>query len=63
MSVNMSATTRDETNSNELCLLCGEFGCDNELWFQCINFLEWVHSECSSADTADNFICDFCHTA
>lgn len=43
----------------ELCLVCGEYGF-NELWFRCKQCGKWAHSECSGADSADNYVCDFC---
>ncbi|KAG8267737.1 hypothetical protein J6590_045004 [Homalodisca vitripennis] len=38
------------------CLLCGEFGRDNELWFRCGFCAGWVHAECSAADSVENFV-------
>ena len=54
------ASTNAEKNSSDVCLLCGEFGRDNELWYRCVMCSGWIHSECSGAETAKNFKCDFC---
>lgn len=43
----------------EVCIVCGEFGL-TELWFRCTICGKWAHSECSGADSAENYICDFC---
>lgn len=57
---NSTALLRASTDTNEVCLLCGEFGQDNELWYRCVLCIGWVHAACSGAETAENFICDFC---
>ncbi|XP_039278688.1 uncharacterized protein LOC120350209 [Nilaparvata lugens] len=43
----------------DICLVCGEFG-HNELWYRCTKCGKWAHAECSGADSAKNYICDFC---
>lgn len=47
-------------NTNDVCLFCGEFGRNNELWYRCVICSGWVHSECSAAESAHNFKCDYC---
>jgi hypothetical protein len=42
------------------CLVCGEFGMDNELWYRYVHCSRWTHSECSGWDTPKNYKCDFC---
>lgn len=49
----------DINDGEEVCLICDERGKD-ELWFRCTQCGFWVHAECSGADTAINYICDFC---
>ncbi|KAG8251197.1 hypothetical protein J6590_084883 [Homalodisca vitripennis] len=61
MVMDVSASTRNVTDSEGVCCLCGEFGKNNELWYRCIICSGWVHSECSGAETATDFICDFCY--
>lgn len=49
-----------QDTENNVCLLCGEFGRDRELWFRCINCAGWVHAECSGANKAKSYVCDLC---
>lgn len=50
----------DITDKNvELCIICGEYGM-NELWYRCVSCGKWAHAECSDANSAENYICDFC---
>ncbi|KAL1492328.1 hypothetical protein ABEB36_010589 [Hypothenemus hampei] len=44
------------TNEQE-CFICNEFG-KNEMWFRCRGCGQWVRKDCSSADSADNYICE-----
>lgn len=62
MVLDVPGSTRATTDSSDVCLLCGEFGRNNELWFRCILCSGWVHAECSAAERAENFVCDFCRT-
>lgn len=50
----------ENTDKNNLCLFCEEFGRDGELWFRCVMCSGWVHAACSAAETASAFICDYC---
>jgi hypothetical protein len=47
-------------DSDSTCMFFGEFGRDEELWFRCGFCSGWVHAECSTAETSNNFVCDFC---
>lgn len=47
--------------TNELCVICGEFGKDQELWYRCIVCGNWVHALCSDRDKPDGYICGFCN--
>jgi hypothetical protein len=38
-------------DSDESCMFCWEFGRDGS---------DWVHAECSAAETSNNFVYDFC---
>lgn len=45
--------------NDDLCLVCGEFGKNREMWLRCIICSSWAHKACT--DTEKNqFICDFC---
>lgn len=46
--------------SKDACMLCGEFGRNNELWYRCIKCGIWTHSECSGWDTPAGYTCDNC---
>jgi hypothetical protein len=47
-------------NTNDTSLLCGECGHNREFRYRCVVCSGWAHVECSSADTAVNFKCNFC---
>lgn len=44
----------------DVCLVCGEFGRDGEMWFRCVVCSLWSHEDCSGWDTAENYTCDHC---
>lgn len=46
--------------ANEICVICGEFGKNRELWFRCVKCAVWVHSECSGWESAAGYTCDDC---
>ncbi|KAG5900229.1 hypothetical protein JTB14_008111 [Gonioctena quinquepunctata] len=33
--------------TDEICIICGEFGKNRELWYCCVECGIWAHSECS----------------
>jgi hypothetical protein len=41
----------DITEDSELCLVCGEFGQDNEIWYRCVICPKWAHEDCSGWDS------------
>lgn len=45
---------------DELCVICGEFGKNRELWFRCVSCGKWAHALCSGENSADNYVCAFC---
>ncbi|KAG5878425.1 hypothetical protein JTB14_026298 [Gonioctena quinquepunctata] len=49
-----------QDTDNNVCALCGEFSRGRELWFRCVNCAEWVHAECSGANSAVGYKCDNC---
>ncbi|KAJ8945555.1 hypothetical protein NQ318_020401 [Aromia moschata] len=53
----------DPSGDNEECLVCGEFGRDNEIWYRCVMCSNWAHSECSGWESAVNYTCDMCANA
>ncbi|KAJ8939093.1 hypothetical protein NQ318_003206 [Aromia moschata] len=47
------------TAKEEKCCVCKEFG-KNEIWFRCRGCGQWAHKDCSGADSADEYMCDYC---
>ncbi|KAJ8949557.1 hypothetical protein NQ318_016187 [Aromia moschata] len=47
------------TAKEEKCCVCKEFG-KNEMWFRCRGCGQWAHKDCSGADSADEYMCDYC---
>lgn len=50
----------DAVDAGNLCLVCGEFGRDNETWYRCTSCGLWVHADCTGWDSARNYVCDMC---
>lgn len=50
----------DAEDPGNQCLICGEFGRDNEMWFRCTSCGLWAHSECTGWESARNYVCDMC---
>ncbi|KAJ3617786.1 hypothetical protein MTP99_006880 [Tenebrio molitor] len=50
----------DITEDSELCLVCGEFGQDNEIWYRCVICSKWAHEDCSGWDSPVGYTCDMC---
>lgn len=44
----------------EICIICGEYGNNNELWYRCVSCGKWAHSECCCYDSPDNYVCNYC---
>lgn len=44
----------------DVCLICDEFGRDNEMWYRCVGCGRWSHEECSGWDTPEDYLCDLC---
>lgn len=44
----------------DVCLVCNEFGRDNEMWYRCVNCGRWSHEECSGWDSPEDYFCDLC---
>lgn len=53
----------DELNvddENYKCIICEEFGKNNELWYRCTLYGLWAHAIWSGWDSPDGYICDLC---
>lgn len=44
----------------DLCLVCGEFGKNGEMWLKCVQCGNWAHRACADVSRKQAFICDFC---
>ncbi|KAL4719697.1 hypothetical protein ACJJTC_007886 [Scirpophaga incertulas] len=42
------------------CIICDDYGRDNELWYRCVLCGLWAHAECSGYDSPESYICDLC---
>lgn len=40
------------------CVLCDDYGRNNELWYICVICGLWAHAECTGSDTPENYMCD-----
>lgn len=50
----------DQDITEDICLVCGEFGKDKELWLKCLVCGKWAHSLCTESQSKKRYICDFC---
>lgn len=53
-------SVKKPSEPNDTCGICGESGKDKELWFRCVLCSLWNHAECTSAETPENYKCDYC---
>ncbi|KAJ8878722.1 hypothetical protein PR048_019308 [Dryococelus australis] len=44
----------------EKCLMCGEFGMENEMWYRFTVCGLWAHSLCTGWESPEGYICDLC---
>ncbi|KAK9891710.1 hypothetical protein WA026_016508 [Henosepilachna vigintioctopunctata] len=49
----------DDENYNK-CIICEEFGKNNELLYRCTICGLWAHATCSGRDSPYGYICDLC---
>lgn len=50
----------DDEDPENQCLVCGEFGQDNEVWYRCTSCGLWAHSACTGWNSANGYVCDMC---
>lgn len=50
----------DVDDQENKCILCGDYGQNNELWYRCVKCGGWAHSECTGFETPKDYICDLC---
>ncbi|KAJ2937697.1 hypothetical protein O0L34_g17508 [Tuta absoluta] len=54
-------TDLDDYDSENKCVLCNDYGRNNELWYRCVYCGRWAHSECTGSDSPENYKCDLCN--
>lgn len=57
---NAAINDQNEINNNDICLICGEFGRDGEMWYRCTSCSHWAHADCSGSSSAKGYVCDNC---
>lgn len=50
----------EKKSAYDNCVLCGEYGPGNELWYRCTSCAAWAHKACSAASSPEGYVCDFC---
>lgn len=49
-----------EDDYQNRCLICDDYGRDNEMWYICVLCGRWAHQECSGYDSPEDYKCDLC---
>ncbi|KAG7294875.1 hypothetical protein JYU34_002823 [Plutella xylostella] len=50
----------DAEDAGNRCLVCDEFGRNNEMWYRCTSCGLWAHAECTGWESAEGYVCDVC---
>ncbi|KPJ06899.1 hypothetical protein RR48_11398 [Papilio machaon] len=48
----------DAEDAGNRCLVCDEFGRNNEMWYRCTSCGLWAHAECTGWESAEGYVCD-----
>lgn len=48
-----------DADGSDICLVCGEFGKNGELWLRCNSCGNWAHKACTDNENKA-YICDYC---
>lgn len=48
-----------DANGTDICLVCGEFGKNGEVWLRCNSCGNWAHKACTDAEK-NIYLCDYC---
>lgn len=54
-----SSVASEPMVTEDICVICGEFGKNRELWVRCIMCAGWAHQACTDSENLE-WICDFC---
>ncbi|XP_074032566.1 uncharacterized protein isoform X1 [Leptinotarsa decemlineata] len=58
--VSVSDVDIDAEDAGNRCLVCNDFGKNNEMWFRCTSFGLWAHAKCTGCNSAEGYVCDMC---
>ncbi|KAF2885951.1 hypothetical protein ILUMI_20222 [Ignelater luminosus] len=50
----------DADDAGNICMICSEFGRNNEMWYRCTSCGLWVHEDCTGWDSPEGYVCDNC---
>ncbi|KAG5870658.1 hypothetical protein JTB14_001042 [Gonioctena quinquepunctata] len=50
----------DTEVTEDICITCGEFVKNRELWLRCVSCSGWAHRDCTDGDKKKTYVCDFC---
>lgn len=50
----------DADDAGNTCLICSEFGRNNEMWYRCTSCGLWAHADCTGWDSPEGYVCDNC---
>ncbi|KAK4879535.1 hypothetical protein RN001_007681 [Aquatica leii] len=48
-----------DANGTDICLVCGEFGKNGEVWLRCNSCGNWAHKACTDIEKK-LYLCDYC---
>lgn len=50
---------KDKNVGDDICLMCGVFGKNRELWLRCVSCGMWAHKACANIERKV-YTCDYC---
>lgn len=50
----------DVEDQENKCMLCDDYGQNNELWYRCVQCGGWAHAECTGFESPKGYVCDLC---
>ncbi|CAG5044344.1 unnamed protein product [Parnassius apollo] len=50
----------DADGEGNVCLICNEFGKNNEVWYRCTSCGLRAHADCTGWESTKDYICDYC---
>ncbi|KAL1516473.1 hypothetical protein ABEB36_000382 [Hypothenemus hampei] len=60
INIKESYQDNDSEDVGNTCLICNEFGRNNEMWYRCTSCGQWAHADCTGWNSAKDYICDLC---